>query len=107
MAKKKLSVEEAAKEWIELKTMDETIEARRREVRAILEPALEAAPDKLLEFHGWKFLLVRFERESFSLKAAKEKIDGRVLAPYITASTSVQIRSTWKGGSERAEKGNA
>jgi hypothetical protein len=107
MAKKKLSVEDAAKEWIELKTMEATIEARRREIRAVLEPALEEAPDKLLEFHGWKFLLVSFERESFSLSKAKEKIDGRILAPYITASTSVQIRATWKGGAERADKGNA
>lgn len=101
--KKKLSVEDAAKEWIELKTMEATIESRRQELKAVLEPALESAPDHLLEFGGWKFLRVRFEKESFSLSKAKEKIDGRTLAPFITKSEVTQIRTTWKGGKEAAE----
>jgi hypothetical protein len=99
MAKpKKISVEAAAKEWIELKTMEGVIETRRSELKKILEPALEKSPENIIELNGWKFLRLCFDKESFSLSKAKEKIDGRVLAPYITTSKVVQIRCYWKGG---------
>lgn len=101
--KEKLTVESAAKEWIELKSMDETIERRREELRAILLPALEAAPDQVLELHGWRFVLVKFLRDAFSLSKAREKIDGRVLAPYITTTEVESIRATWKGGKPEAK----
>jgi hypothetical protein len=100
MGKKKMTVAVAAKKWIELKSLEQTLEAQRAQLKEVLEPALEAAPGGVLELAGWKFLRVTFMKESFSLQKAKEKIDGRVLAPYITTSSIVQIRTSWKGGNE-------
>lgn len=99
--KKKLSVEAAAKEWIELKSVEQAIEVRRAELKAVLDPALESAPEKRLLLHGWEFLKSTFSRESFSLSKAKEKIPAKTLAPYVTTSEVTQIRTTWKGGIEK------
>lgn len=94
------SPEKAAVEWIELKAEKARIEARFDILKDALEPFLKAQPEMQTEINGWKFSLVESERESFQLSKAKEKIDGRVLAPYITHSHYNQIRTTWKGGKE-------
>lgn len=98
---KKITPEAAAKEWIELKSQSKGLEKRLDELKSILEPALREAPEKSAEWHGWKFSLVQFEKDSFSLSKAREKLDGRILAPYVTSSAVVQIRTSWQGGEQK------
>lgn len=93
-------IEIAAKEWIRLKTEKLGLESRIEETRKILEPYLESQPEGAAELVGFRFKLVTSEREFFKLAAAKEKIDGRILKPYITLSTSNQIRTTFHGKPE-------
>lgn len=99
---KKLSPELAAKEWIALKADKFLLDQKLEELRAVLEPYLNEQPERSAELAGFKFTLVTQERESFKLKDAKKKIDGRTLQPYITVSTSTQIRTTWRGGEDEA-----
>jgi len=99
---KKPSREAAAREWVELKGQQKAIDQRLADLKEVLEPALREAPDQELELVGFKFKLVESERESFSLSKAREKLDGWLLAPYITKSEVVQIRTTWAGGEEKA-----
>jgi hypothetical protein len=101
-AEKIPTIEEVAKEWVVLKSEKLRIEKRAEELKEILEPYLAGQPDQTAEISGFRFKLFEMERETFKLKAAKEKIDGRVLAPYITSSVSTVIRTTWKGGEEEA-----
>ncbi len=89
--------EKAAAEWIELKTQKAQIEGRLDELKKILEPFLENEPDKRAFLHGFDFFLVETSREYFDLKRAREKIDGRVLAPYMASTSYSSIRTTWKG----------
>lgn len=92
---KKISLEAAAKEWMELKAVEQALEDRRTILKAVLEPALAKAPKNSLVIGNGKFKRVEFPKENFSLKKAKKKIDGRVLAPYITTTNVVQIRAQW------------
>lgn len=96
------SIEEIAKEWIELKTIEANLEKKKRELKPELESYLKDQPDQKAELNGFQFTLIESERESFKLKDAKEKIDGRTLAPYISVSSFTQIRTTWKGGEKKA-----
>jgi hypothetical protein len=100
MAKKTLSLEHAAREWLELKAREEATEERLKELKAVLEPALRSAPGQAMKLAGKRFKLSEFPRESFQLARAKEKIDGRVLAPYITTTDVVTIRTSGRGGGE-------
>ena len=95
---KKISIENAAKEYIELKALEKAREARLAELKDVLLPALRAAENQRLELAGFEFSVVEFEKEFFSLTKAREVIDGRTLAPYITKSNVVQIRTAWRGG---------
>lgn len=94
--------EVVAKEWIQVTSQLKALEKRKAELKEFLEPYLDSQPGKTSEIVGFKFTLVVGERESFRLKDAKEKIDGRVLAPYITVSAYSQIRSTFQGPDETA-----
>lgn len=91
-------IEEVAREWIELKTSEANLEKKKRELKPELEAYLNDQPEKSAEIAGFKFTLVESSKESFKLKDAKEKLDGRTLAPYITVSSFTQIRTTWRGG---------
>lgn len=102
MPTKKISPEAASKLLIEFKAEKKKLEKRIEELEEVMEPYLEEQPDGMAEFHGFKFTLVKSERENFSLKKAREKIDGRILAPYVTTSQSQYILMTWKGGVEEA-----
>lgn len=97
---KKLTAQMAAKEYVHLKTDLKFLEKRLEELKEVIEPALRELPEKTAEWHGWKFSLVEFEKENFSLSKAREKIDGRTLAPFVTVSPIVQIRTSWQGGEE-------
>lgn len=101
MKTKKVPIEDVAKEWIELKTIEADLEKKKRELKPDLEAYLKDQPDQKAEICGFQFTLIQSERESFKLKDAKEKIDGRTLAPYISVSTFTQIRTTWRGGDEK------
>lgn len=103
---KKPKIEGVAKRWVELKAQTKEIDREMGELKPILEDALRVSHNKIIEIAGWRFSLVEFLKESFSLSKAKEKIDGRVLAPYITESEVVQIRASWQGG-EDEKKGAA
>jgi hypothetical protein len=92
-----------AAEWVKLKGQKLSIEKKCEELKKLLEPYLEDQPEKVALLAGWKFSLVETTREFFRLNEAKEKIDGRVLAPYITKSTFNQIRTFWDGKEEEAE----
>jgi hypothetical protein len=98
---KKPNIEDVAKEWIGLKTQLKEIEKSIDELKPNLEEYLSQLPEHSEEFHGWRFSLVEFVKESFSLSKAKEKIDGRTLAPYITETSVTQIRTSWQGGEEK------
>lgn len=91
---------DAAREWVRLKAEAKQIEKRLHELQEIIEPELREQKDKSVEVHGWRFKLCEYEQSSFRLKEAQEKIDGRVLSPYITKSQVVQIRTSWQGGEE-------
>lgn len=97
MKSKANSVENSAKEYLDLKLEKAKIEKRIDELKMELEPFLEEQPEKTAEMCGWKFSLIESERESFKLSAAKEKIDGRTLKPFITLSKFNQIRTVFKG----------
>lgn len=94
----KLSLEQIAIEWIELRGQKMALEKRLEELKNILEPALEEKPNCSMEIDGWKFALVKSEREFFKLKEAKENLDNRILRPYIFTSKYNTIRTTWRGG---------
>jgi len=102
MKKMKLTPEAAAKEWIALKAQEKALDERLDELKAVLEPALRAVPEKTIDYHGFRFSLVEFERESFSLSKAKEKMSLKVLRPFISKSPVVSIRATWQGGGVEA-----
>lgn len=93
-----MSAAVAAKKWIALKAKEKKIEKQFQELQAVLEPALRSTPEKKAEFHGWKFSIVEYVRRSFSLKAAEKQIDAEILAPYVSESDVVTIRTNWEGG---------
>lgn len=97
---KKLGLKKASERWLELKAMAKDIERGLAELKPVIEEGL-ADSEGSYEAHGWKFSLVKFEKESFSLSKAREVLDGRVLAPYITTSEVTQIRTSWQGGEEK------
>jgi len=90
-------IEKAAKDYISLKNRIAKLEKKKEEMGDVLKPWLFTQKDQTAELHGWKFSLVETERENFKLSAAKEKIDGRTLAPFITTSKFTQIRTVFKG----------
>ena len=96
----KLTVDKAALLWLDLKKQAKEIEKSIDDLKPILETALSKEKSKRMELHGWRFTLVEFVKENFSLSKAKEKIDGRILSPYITESKCRQIRTSWQGGEE-------
>lgn len=99
---KKDSPEVVAKEWVVLKSSIKAAEKRLSVLKEFLEPVLAAKPEKSAEWAGWRFTLVESKgRETFDLSAAKEKLDGRILAPYVKkGDPSIQIRTSWQGGEE-------
>lgn len=100
---KKLIPEKAAKEWIILTAQAKKIANRLEELAEFLKPLLEEEPDKAADWNGWRFKLVEYEREAFSLQKARDAgVDGRILAPYISRSQVKFIKPTWQGGDELA-----
>ena len=95
---KKQKIADVAKRWVELAAQAKEIEKEKAEIKPVLEGFLAEAEGKTMEVNGWRFSLVEFLKETFSLSKAKEKVDGRVLAPYITETPVVQIRTSWQGG---------
>lgn len=88
MPKIELSPEKAAKEWIELRVSQKEIEKRLSEIKPVLEKALRKAPEKT----QWGLVLVDISRPTFALKKALEKLDRKILAPFISKSKYAQIR---------------
>lgn len=102
MAKKRLTPEDAASEWMKLKAEKLELERRLEELKKVLEPYLEKQEERTALLGGFEFKLVDSEREFFKLKEAKENLDGRVLKPYLYTTCFSQIRATWKGGEKKA-----
>lgn len=96
----KFTIEGSGREYISLKEEKSRIERRLEILKEGLEPLLEEAPGKSVELAGWKMTLLHTSRESFSLSKAKEKIDGRTLAPFVSVSEFSQIRLYYQGGEE-------
>lgn len=102
MAKEKTPpIQRATAEWMSLKAKVKDIEKRQAVLKPIIESALREAEKKSFEYNGWRFSLVEFEKENFNLGKAREKLDGRVLAPYITTSNVLQIRTSWQGANKK------
>lgn len=87
----KASVETAVAEYVDAKRAIERLEAVMKLHRPVIEEALQASGGKA-EIAGHKLTLVQFEKESFSLSEAKEKLDLRMLRPFIKKSDVTQIR---------------
>ncbi len=103
MAKRKLSLEKTAVRYMSLKAEQKKIEGELGSLKATLETALRESEDGTREFVGWRFSLVEFEKESFSLSKAREKITEKVLKPFITKAFVTQIRYSWQGVNLEAE----
>ncbi len=91
----------ACSEFLELKAQITKLEQRRDELKEfVIKPFLESLKDQNFLIDGWELSLAVCEgKETFDLKAAKEKIDGRTLAPYIKIGEPYrQLRTTFKGG---------
>jgi regulator of replication initiation timing len=88
--------------WVALTSQIKRLEKQKEDLKPQLEKILEKEPENTLELDGWRAILVASERESFRLKEAKEKIDEKVLKPFITHSKYTQIRTSWQGGGEPA-----
>jgi hypothetical protein len=86
------NLEEAAAEYMRLKAQSAELDAAMKRLRNVLEVAVGAAPEKKAVIAGFKFALVEVERDNFNLKKALEKLDGRVLRPFITTSRYTQLR---------------
>ena len=87
----KVSLETAVAEYVDCKRSIERLEAIMRSHKPMIEEALRASGGKA-EIAGHKLTLVEFERESFSLTEAKERLDMRMLRPYIKSAQVVQVR---------------
>lgn len=85
------ALENAVAQYVDAKRAIERLELVMKSHRPVIEEALQAAGGKS-EIAGHKLSLVQFERESFSLKEAKERLDLRILKPFITVTAVSQIR---------------
>lgn len=97
----KLSVEEAVKEYVAQKKEIERLERQIAKLKPIIESRLEAEPEHKALIAGYLVSLTEISRELFDLKGAREKIDGRVLRPYLKTVTYQQLRVAYKGGEQR------
>jgi hypothetical protein len=99
---KKITPDEAAKEWLELETEAKRIEARFDELQKVLDPVLERTKDKYALFHGFKFKVIEFEKENFSLALARKSklIPKRILKKFVSFSDVRYIRTYFAGGKE-------
>jgi hypothetical protein len=101
MARKKpVTIEKSAKQYLELKTEKVRIEKQLDVLKKTIAPYLEGFPERKAELCGFEFSLVETERENFKLSAAKEKIEAKVLSPFISVSNYTSIRTTFRGGEE-------
>jgi hypothetical protein len=106
---KKLPIESVANRWLELKNQIKEAEKELSELKPALEDALKSAPEKAREFHGWRFSLVEFVSESFSLSRAKTDLGKKAFAvfkkewgAFISKSECSQIRMSFQGGEKKA-----
>jgi hypothetical protein len=99
----KISPEKAAKEWIDLKAQKVVLEKRIDELKQVLEPFLGKQKDRTVELKGWRFSLAEIEREYFKLAEAKQKIEHKILKPFIQISKYIQIRTSWQGGEDASD----
>lgn len=95
---KKQNMEKLAREWVALKEQEKETEKRLNELKSKFQPFLKGVSDHSVELAGWRFTLVEFEKESFSLSRAREKLPEKTLAPYISKVDVMQIRTSWQGG---------
>ena len=78
-------------QYLEAKRAFDQAEAELKTLRLKVEPLVVAAGGTLM--HGnVEIKLVPTEREVFNLRNAKEKIDGRILRPFISISEYNQLR---------------
>jgi transposase len=85
------ALENAVAQYVDAKRAIERLEAVMKTHKPAIEEALRASGGKA-EIAGHKLSLVEFERESFSLSEAKEKLDLRMLRPFIKSTQVVQVR---------------
>lgn len=72
------------------------LEERKALLKQQILPAVDHAKGHL-EIEGWEAVAREKIREIFNLSKAREKIDGRVLRPYITESKYVELRVKYVG----------
>jgi hypothetical protein len=85
------ALETAVVQYIEAKRAIERLEKVKEQHRDAIESALRDAGGKL-EVAGYPLSLVEFPRDTFLLKEAREKLDMRVLKPFIKTGMVSQIR---------------
>jgi hypothetical protein len=86
------NIEEAALEYMRLKAQAAELDAAMKRLRNVIEVAIAEEPEKRAVIAGFRFALVTVERDNFNLKKALEKLDGRVLRPYITTSRYTMLK---------------
>lgn len=91
----KASVWALLQEFAALKNALEDAETALAPVKAAMLKTVTAMGGRL-EMGGYTVTVVDVERDVFNLKAAREKLDGRILKPFITKSKYPAIRLTRK-----------
>jgi hypothetical protein len=94
------NIEETVRELARLKEESAKLEALMKRLRNVVEVALAGEPDRRAEIAGFVCSVSDVERDNFNLKKALEKLDGRVLRPFITTSKYTQLRIVPAKGDE-------
>jgi hypothetical protein len=86
------NIEETVREYARLKNEAAELETHLKRLRNVIEVALSGEPEHKATIAGIHLSLVEVERDNFNLKKAMEKLDGRVLRPYITTSRYTMLK---------------
>jgi hypothetical protein len=94
------NIAETVVEYQAAKDQMAALEAVLKRLRNVIEVALADQPEQKAEIAGYRCAVIEVERDNFNLKKALEKLDGRVLRPFITTSKYTQLRVVGTKGDE-------
>lgn len=100
MPKKKMSLESAARQFVDSRAQKAIAEKKIEEAAAVLKPALRASPESCLIVDKFKFTLSAYKQDYFKLGEAKKKLALAILKPFIQRKTVERILPTYVGDAE-------
>lgn len=86
-----IPAEQAVPEYAALNAKITAAEKRKKILKPHIERAVRELPDLVLEIAGHLASMIWVKGESFDLKSARKKIDGRVLRPYIRDTSGYRL----------------